>query len=45
MTLNDYNIGQKGKVEAVFGENKLRRRLFDMGLTPGAEVEIVKIAP
>ena len=37
-TLNNFDIGEKGVVRSVSGEGKIRRRLFDMGVTPGAEV-------
>ncbi|MCX4314892.1 MAG: FeoA domain-containing protein [Clostridia bacterium] len=29
----------------VAGEGRIRRRLFDMGITPGAEVFMRKLAP
>ncbi len=45
MTLNELEIGQKGKILVVNGEGALRRRLLDMGLTPRTEVMIRKIAP
>ena len=32
-------------LEAVNGEGAIRRRLFDMGITPGAEVYLRKKAP
>ena len=37
--------GQSCIVKKVNGEGKLRRRLFDMGVTPGAEILVVKKAP
>ena len=43
--LSDFNIGEKVKITAVSGEGKIRRRLFDMGVTPGAEVLLRKKAP
>ena len=43
--LKDFLPGERGTVVRVNGEGKLRRRLFDMGLTPGVEVELRKIAP
>ncbi len=43
--LNEFLIGEKGVVTKVYGEPKIRRRLFDMGLTPGAEVFLRKKAP
>lgn len=44
-TLDLFEIGESGVVVSVGGEGKVRRRLFDMGLTPGAEVFLRKIAP
>lgn len=43
--LSDLSIGERGKVTAVRGEGAIRRRLFDMGITPGAEVYLRKKAP
>lgn len=44
-TLNDFKIGESGTIVKVGGEGRVRRRLFDMGLTPGAEVYLRKVAP
>ncbi len=44
-TLNEFSIGEKGIVKMVFGEGQIKRRLFDMGITPGAEVFMRKKAP
>ncbi len=43
--LSDFKIGEKGKITSVAGEGRIRRRLFDMGVTPGAEVIMRKKAP
>ena len=43
--LSEFQIGEKGVIKMVAGEGKLRRRLFDMGVTPGAEVYLRKKAP
>ena len=43
--LSDLEIGERGTVVAVNGEGAIRRRLFDMGITPGAEVYLRKKAP
>ena len=43
--LSDFIIGASGKITAVNGEGKIRRRLFDMGVTPGAELTMRKKAP
>lgn len=44
-TLKDMRIGEKGTVKHVYGEGKLRRRLFDMGVTPGCDILVRKVAP
>jgi Fe2+ transport system protein FeoA len=44
-TLNLFAIGESGVITAIKGEGKVRRRLLDMGLTPGAEVYLRKVAP
>ena len=44
-TLNQFSIGESGVITKVGGEGRVRRRLFDMGLTPGAEVYLRKVAP
>ena len=43
--LSTMDIGERGVVKAVNGEGAVRRRLFDMGITPGAEVYLRKKAP
>lgn len=44
-TLDEFIIGQSGVITAVGGDGRIRRRLFDMGVTPGAEVLLRKKAP
>lgn len=44
-TLDGFSIGETGIIKTVAGEGKLRRRLFDMGVTPGAKVLLRKRAP
>ena len=43
--LDDFAIGETGQIVKVDGEGKIRRRLFDMGVTPGAKVTLRKKAP
>ena len=43
--LSQLEIGERATVIAVNGEGAVRRRLFDMGITPGAEVYLRKKAP
>ena len=38
-------IGSTGTIERVEGEGRLRRRIFDMGLTPNTEIFVRKRAP
>ena len=43
--LSEFSVGERGKIVAVSGEGRVRRRLFDMGVTPGAELTMRKKAP
>lgn len=43
--LNEFSIGESGIVKFVEGEGRIRRRLFDMGITPGAGLYLRKKAP
>jgi len=45
LTLNDLRPAQCGRICEVKGAGALRRRLLDMGVVPGAEIEVVRIAP
>ncbi|MBN1616008.1 MAG: ferrous iron transport protein A [Spirochaetales bacterium] len=45
MTLNQMKPGESGIITIVGGEGSLRRRLLDMGLTPGTRVSVRKVAP
>ena len=44
-TLDNFIVGEKGVVKHVGGEGNIKRRLFDMGITPGAEIHMRKKAP
>ncbi len=44
-TLDNFELGERGIVKSVSGEGKIKRRLFDMGITPGVEVYMRKRAP
>ncbi len=44
-TLDQFKIGEEGVVKSVAGEGRVRRRLFDMGVTPGAGIMLRKKAP
>ena len=43
--LSEFKIGESGIIKIVNGEGRIRRRLFDMGITPGAEIYLRKKAP
>ncbi len=43
--LDKFEIGESGVVKSVGGDGKIRRRLFDMGVTPGAKIYMRKRAP
>lgn len=45
MTLDCLGIGKKGRIRTVGGEEALRCRLLDMGLTPRTLVMVRKVAP
>ena len=45
ISLDQFKPGQSGIIDSVSGEGALRRRLLDMGLTPGTRVSVRKVAP
>lgn len=45
MTLKDLKPGQQGKVGSIGTTGPLKRRIMDMGITPGVEIKVVKVAP
>lgn len=44
-TLDLFTPGMSGKIKKVNAVGAIRRRLLDMGVTPGAEVAMRKVAP
>jgi Fe2+ transport system protein FeoA len=44
-TLDRLAIGSHATVTAVLGEGQVRRRLLEMGLCPGVDVEVLRHAP
>ncbi|MCK9479444.1 MAG: ferrous iron transport protein A [Firmicutes bacterium] len=44
-TVKDLKRGESGLVQKVNGQGAIRRRLFDMGITPGATITMRKAAP
>ena len=45
MTLKDLRPGKSGRVTQVGSEKILRRRLLEMGITPGTVITVKKAAP
>ena len=45
MKLSELQIGKSGVIKAVGGSGALRQHFLDMGMIPGAEVTVVKLAP
>ena len=45
MTLREMKPGQSGKVISIGESGPLKRRIMEMGITPGVEVKVVKMAP
>ena len=43
--LTEFHYQDEGIIKIVNGEGRIRRRLFDMGVTPGAKVILRKKAP
>lgn len=44
-TLKQLNPGESGKVLSIGERGPMRRRIMDMGVTPGAEIKVIKVAP
>ena len=45
MTLRDLEVGKSAVILKVGGQGALRQHFLDMGMIPGAEVTVVKLAP
>jgi ferrous iron transport protein A len=45
LSLDQLRVGQRGRVEAVEGDDALVQRLLEMGLLEGEEVEVLGFAP
>ncbi len=43
--LSELKPGDSGTVQRVEGEKAIRRRMLDMGLVNGAEVQVKRVAP
>lgn len=45
MTLKDVSAGSVCRIDSVYAEGALRRRLIDLGMLPGTEVLVRRRAP
>lgn len=45
LNMSQIEVGKSGKIIKVLGEGRVRRRLFDMGVTPNVEFFVRKKAP
>ncbi len=45
MTLKDLKPGQQGVVTSIGDKGPVRKRIMDMGVTPGAMIKVIKVAP
>ncbi|MBI4805833.1 MAG: ferrous iron transport protein A [Desulfovibrio sp.] len=44
-SIRHLKVGEKAQIDRITAEGELGRRIRDMGLVPGAEVEVVGRAP
>lgn len=44
-TLDQLEPGQIARVKRIGGDKPVRRRIMDMGVTSGVEIEMIKAAP
>ncbi|MBR0134605.1 MAG: ferrous iron transport protein A, partial [Clostridia bacterium] len=45
MTLKELSAGSSARILSVGGEGALRQHFLDMGVIPGAEITVIKLAP
>ncbi|MBU5424826.1 ferrous iron transport protein A [Tissierella pigra] len=45
VTLKDLKPGQEGTVISIGDKGPMRRRIMDMGVTPGTVIKVIKVAP
>ena len=44
-TLRDVKVGEHAVIEKLHGEGALKRRIMDMGITKGVQMQVRKVAP
>lgn len=42
--LKEFAVGEEGTVKRIIAEGNIKRRLYDMGVTPGARIKVKKFA-
>ena len=45
MTVYDLKVGEKGIIDNIYGNEKLAKRLLDLGCITETEIEVRKVAP
>ncbi|HIU66510.1 MAG TPA: ferrous iron transport protein A [Candidatus Caccomorpha excrementavium] len=45
MTLRDLKPGETGVVASIGTKGAMKRRIMDMGVTPGTQIKVIKVAP
>lgn len=45
MTLKDIKPGKSGVVAKINGTGDAKRRILEMGVTPGVRIDVIKVAP
>ncbi len=45
MTLRELKPGQHAKVTSISTTGTMKRRIMDMGVTPGVQIKVIKMAP
>ncbi|MCK4905105.1 ferrous iron transport protein A [bacterium] len=43
--LSDLKTRSKGKVKKIMGQPQLKKKLIAMGIIPGSELEVLRVAP
>ena len=45
ISLDKLSLGKAGEIQEIFGERSFRRRLMELGLLPGTQVTVLRVAP
>ena len=45
MTLKEVEVGSRVTVKKLNGQGAIKRRIMDMGITKGVEIQVRKVAP